>query len=202
MLKLIRTTIIGGIIFLIPIAILVAVVGQGLKIAGAIAKPVAAVLPVDMIGGVAVAHVLAIVLLLVICFIAGLLARVALARKAVRALEANVLSKLPAYALLKTKTQSMLSPEDIEGMSAAIVRFDDLWQIGFEIERIEGGKVALFLPGAPDPWSGSVLLAEEDRVTPLDLPVAEVAKMMRRLGRGANEELRARLGATARPGAA
>jgi hypothetical protein len=48
----------------------------------------------------------------------------------------------------------MLSPEDIEGMSVAAVRFDDLWQIGFEIERFEGGKVALFLPGSPDPWSG------------------------------------------------
>ena len=107
MLKLIRTTIIGGIIFLIPVAILVAVVGQGLKIAVAIAKPVAAVLPVNMIGGVAVAHVLAIVLLLLICFMAGLLARLALARKAVDALEANVLSRIPAYALLKTKTQSI-----------------------------------------------------------------------------------------------
>ena len=160
MLKLIRTTLIGGIIFLIPVAILVAVIGQGLKIAGAIAKPVAAVLPVDMIGGVAVAHVLAIVLLLLICFLAGLLARLALARKAVGALEANVLSRLPAYALLKTKTQSMLSPDDIEGMSVVVVRFDDLWQIGFEIERIEGGKVALFLPGSPDPWSGSVCIAE------------------------------------------
>jgi uncharacterized membrane protein len=51
MLKLIRTTFIGGIIFLIPVAILVAVIGQGLKIAGVIAKPVAAVLPVNMIGG-------------------------------------------------------------------------------------------------------------------------------------------------------
>ena len=49
MLKLIRTTIIGGIIFLIPVAIFVALIGQGLKIAGAIAKPVAAVLPVNMI---------------------------------------------------------------------------------------------------------------------------------------------------------
>ena len=46
MLKLIRTTIIGGIIFLIPVAIFVAVIGQGLKITGAIAKPVAALLPV------------------------------------------------------------------------------------------------------------------------------------------------------------
>jgi hypothetical protein len=45
MLKPIRTTIMGGIIFLIAIAILVAVIGQGLKIAGPAAKPVAAVLP-------------------------------------------------------------------------------------------------------------------------------------------------------------
>ena len=106
MLKLIRTTIMGGIIFLIPVAIFVAVIGQGLKIAGAIANPVAAVLPVDMIGGVAVAHVLAIVLLLLICFMAGLLARLALARRAVGALEANVLSRVPAYALLKTRPRA------------------------------------------------------------------------------------------------
>jgi uncharacterized membrane protein len=193
MLRLIRTTIIGGILFLVPIAILVAAIGKGLEVTGALAKPLVHVLPVDMIGGFAVAQVLAIVLLLLICFVAGLIARAAIARKLVDALEANVLAKLPAYALLKTKTQSMLSPEDIEGMSVVVVRFDDAWQIGFEIERIEGGKVALFLPGSPDPWSGAVCVMEEDRVTPLDLPVATVAGIARRLGRGANEALRDRL---------
>jgi uncharacterized membrane protein len=202
MLKLIRTTIVGGIVFLIPIAILVAVIAKGLQATGVIARPVAAVFPVYMIGGIAVAQVLAIVFLLLICFMAGLLARLALARRAVSALEANVLSRVPAYALLKTKTQSMLSPDDIEGMAVVLMRFDDSWQIGFEIERIEGGKVALFLPGSPDPWSGSVCIAEEDRVTPLDLPVAAVARMVRRLGRGANEALRDRLGSTERAGTA
>jgi uncharacterized membrane protein len=196
MLRLIRTTIIGGILFLVPIAILVAAIGKGLQITGALAKPLAQALPVDMIGGFAVAQVLAIMLLLLICFLAGLLARAALARRLVAALEVNVLAKLPAYALLKTKTQSMLSPDDIEGMSVAVVRFDDAWQIGFEIERIEGGKVALYLPGAPDPWSGGVCVMEEDRVTPLDLPVAVVTHMVRRLGRGANEALRDRLRST------
>jgi uncharacterized membrane protein len=199
MLKLIRTTIVGGIIFLIPIAILIAVIAKGLQATGVIARPVAAVFPV-YIGGIAVAQVLAIVFLLLICFMAGLLARLALARRAVGALEANVLSRVPAYALLKTKTQSMLSPDDIEGMSVVVMRFDDSWQIGFEIERVEGGKVALFLPGSPDPWSGSVCIAEEDRVTPLDLPVAAVANMARRLGRGANEALRGHLGPTERAG--
>jgi uncharacterized membrane protein len=193
MLKLIRTTIVGGIIFLVPIAIFVAVIGKGLEITGGISKPLAHVLPVNMIGGLAVARVLAIVLLLLICFLAGLLARAAIARKLVEGLEANVLSRLPAYALMKTKTQSMLSPEDVEGMSPVVMRFDDAWQIAFEIERIEGGKVALFLPGAPDPWSGSICVADEDRVTPLDLPMASVVKMARRLGRGASEALRDRL---------
>jgi uncharacterized membrane protein len=198
MLKLIRTTIVGGIIFLVPIAIFVAVVGKGLEITGVIAEPIAHFLPVNMIGGLAVAQVLAIVLLLLVCLLAGLLARAAIARKLVYGLEVNVLSRVPAYALLKTKTQSMLSPEDVEGMSAVVVRFDDAWQIALEIERIEGGKVAVFLPGAPDPWSGSICIADEDRVTPLELPIALVAKMSKRLGRGANDALRDRLQAGVR----
>jgi uncharacterized membrane protein len=193
MLKVLRTTIVGGIIFLIPIVIFVAVIGKGLKITGVIATPIAHVLPVDMIGGFAVAQVLAIVLLLLICFLAGLLARAALARRLVYGLEANVLARVPAYALLKTKTQSMLSPEDVEGMPPVVVRFDDSWQIALQIERIEGGKLALFLPGAPDPWSGSICIADEDRVTPLQVPVALIANMSKRLGKGANEALRDRL---------
>jgi uncharacterized membrane protein len=171
-------------IFLIPIVISVAVISKGLEITGVIAKSIAHVLPVDMIGGFAVAQVLAIVLLLLVCFVAGLLARAAIARRLVYGLEANVLSRVPAYALLKTKTQSMLSLEDVEGMPPVVVRFDDAWQIALEIERIEGGKVALFLPGAPDPWSGSICIADKDRVTPLDLPVAFVARMSKQLGRG------------------
>jgi uncharacterized membrane protein len=85
MLKPIRTTLIGGIVFLFPIAIFLAVIGEGLKITAAIVGPVAHALPVDMIGGIAVAHVLAILLLLLICFLAGLLARAAMARRAVNA---------------------------------------------------------------------------------------------------------------------
>jgi uncharacterized membrane protein len=198
MLKLIRTTVVGGIIFLVPVALFVVVIGKGLQLTGVIAKPIAHVLPLDLIGGFAVSQLLAVALLLLVCFLAGLLARAAIARRLVDGLEANVLSRVPAYALLKTKTQSMLSPEDVEGMSPVVMRFDDAWQIALEIERIEGGKVALFLPGAPDPWSGSICIADEDRVTPLDLPVALVARMSKRLGKGANDALRDRLQLSAR----
>jgi hypothetical protein len=58
------------------------------------------------------------------------------------------------------------------------------------------------LPGSPDPWSGSVCIAEAERVTPMDVPVATVVNMARRLGRGANEALGDRLRSPERAGTA
>jgi haloacid dehalogenase-like hydrolase len=42
------------------------------------------------------------------------------------------------------------------------MRFDDLCQIRFEIERIEGVQVALSCQAHPTTWSGSVCIAKED----------------------------------------
>ena len=199
--QFVKTTIVGGIVFLVPIVVLVAVIGKALEVTGALAAPLAAGLPIQSVGAVAVSHLLALVILVLICFVAGLLARTAAAKLLVETLETRFLSKLPPYALLKTKTQSLLSPEDVEGMTPVAVRFDDSWQIAFEIERVQGEKVALFLPGAPDPWAGTVCVVTADRVTPLDVSIPFVAKLAKRLGRGSQEALKGHLEA-ARPGLA
>ena len=65
-----------------------------------------------------------------------------------------MLEKIPAYELLKTKAQSALSFEETEGMTPVAARFDDSWQLAFEIERIDGGKVVLCFPGLPIPGPG------------------------------------------------
>jgi uncharacterized membrane protein len=187
--QFVKTTVIGGIVFLIPIVVLIAVLGKALEVTGAIASPLAARFPVETIGTFAVSHLLALVILVLICFAAGLLARTTAAQRLIEGLENRFLSKLPPYALLKAKTQSMLSPEDVEGMTPVAVRFDDSWQIAFEIERLQGDKVALFLPGAPDPWAGTVCVVTADRVTPLDVSIPFIAKLEKRLGRGAGDAL-------------
>jgi uncharacterized membrane protein len=74
-------------------------------------------------------------------------------------------------------------------MSPVAARFDDSWQVAFEIERIEDGKVVLFLPGAPDPWAGSVCVVTKDRVSPLDLTVTSAVNLMKRLGKGTTAAL-------------
>jgi uncharacterized membrane protein len=194
MFRFLKTTVLGGILFLVPIIIFIAVIGKALMITKKLATPLAGLLIVDSVGGTAVLELLALAILVLICFLAGMAAKTPLAGKFVQSLEANVLDKIPAYALLKGKTQSVVSPEGTEGMSPVIARFDDSWQLALEIERIGGGKAVIFLPGAPDPWSGSVCVVTEDRITPLDLTVKSVDNLMKRLGKGSTDALHNQLG--------
>jgi uncharacterized membrane protein len=190
MFRFIRTTVLGGLLFLFPIVFVVAIIGKALEITNKLSAPLAGLLSVDSIGGLAVVELLALVILVLICFLAGLAARTALAGKLAQSLETKVLGKIPAYTLLKSKAESVLRPEDIAGMCPVLGRFDDSWQLAFEIERMAGGKVVVFLPGAPDPWSGSVCVMTEDRITPLDLTVKSAADIMKRLGKGSTGALR------------
>jgi uncharacterized membrane protein len=190
MVSFMRTTVLGGVLFLFPIVFVVAILGKALEVTNKLSAPLAGLLPIDSIGGLAVAKLLALVILVLICFLAGLAARTPLAKQFVKSLETNVLGRIPAYTLLKSKAESVLRPEDIGGMCPVLGRFDDSWQLAFEIERMAGGKVVVFLPGAPDPWSGSVCVMTEDRITPLDLTLKSAADILKRLGKGSTGALR------------
>jgi len=54
----------------------------------------------------------------------------------------------------------------------------------FEIERTAEGNVVVYLPGAPNPWSGTVVYLEPGRVEKLDMSVADAVKSIQALGRG------------------
>lgn len=191
MFQFIKTTVLGGIIFLLPVIIFIVVIRKALELTNRLATPLAKLLPVDSVPGIAITHLLAILILVVICFIGGLAAKTIYARRLVKSLETNILEKIPAYAAVKTIAETMLSREDtVEGMKPVMVQFDDSWQIAFEIERVEDGKAVIFLPGSPDPWSGAVSMVEIERITPLNINSKTVTGLMKRFGKGSGEALR------------
>lgn len=180
----IKTTIIGGLVFLVPVVIVVAVVGKAFKIMLLVAKPVGTLIPIDYIGGITAANLLAVLALALLCFLAGLLAKSGLAKKAYRSLN-SVLLAIPGYAFIKGFTDSMDSSEEAaKSLLPVIVRFDDNAQIGFEVERTGKGHVVVYLPGSPNPWSGSVVYLSKDRVKRLDITVAQAIRHIRGLGHG------------------
>lgn len=200
MIRFIKTTVLGGILFLVPIVIFIAVIGKALELTDRVATPVAKVLPVESFGGMAVVELIALGILVLACFIAGLAARTETARRLVLSLESNVLDKVPAYALMKAKTGSVLTPDDTKDMQPVLIRFDDSWQLGFVVEAIGDDRSMIFLPGAPDPWSGSVCAVTNDRLQALPINIKDVAVLMKRLGKGSSEAVRADLAASAAGG--
>lgn len=90
MFKFLKTTVLGGILFIVPIVIFIAIIGKALELTNMIATPLAENLIVDSVGDLAIVHLLALAILILICFAAGLAAKTQLARKFVKSLESNV----------------------------------------------------------------------------------------------------------------
>lgn len=183
--QLIKTTIIGGLIFLVPIIIVVAILGKAFELMILVAKPLSAWIPLDSIGGVALANILAVLAILLCCLIAGFVAKGTAAKRLLNSVESKLLVAIPGYSFVKGMTDSLKSSEEAaKSFVPVVAQFDDNAQIGFEIERTERGNVVVFLPGSPDPWSGSVVYVNADRVERLDMTVPDAINNIRHLGRG------------------
>ncbi len=182
-LQAIKTIIIGGVVFLIPVIIVVIVLGKAFGLMMRLVKVIDAWIPIDTIGGVALVNILAVIGIALLCFIAGMVARSSLGKKIFHSLEAALLGGIPGYAFVKGFTDSMATGDKAaEGFIPVVAKFDDYSQIGFEVERIGNGKIVIYLPGAPNPWSGSLIYVGEDRVDRLNITVAEAIRNIRKLG--------------------
>lgn len=200
-LAFLKTTLLGGVLFLVPLVVLAVVLAKAIEIMLLVAEPVDQMIPTDTVGGVAVVNLIAILAILAACFMAGLLARSALGRRTVRALDDRLLIALPGYSAIKGKLTGNLGSDDGETRFRAVVaRLDDYSQIAFEIERFESGTVVVFLPGSPDPWASTVAFMTSDRIEPLDLDFRSAAMTLRNLGRGSGLALMARANAVSAPG--
>jgi uncharacterized membrane protein len=184
--EFVKSTVVGGLVFLVPVIVLVYVVGKALIFAKKVAEPVSTHLPVGTIVGVAVVDLIGLALIMAICFLAGLMARSSLARAVVNQAEDRFLWKLPVYGMVKGVTES-IGEEGSESLKPVLAKLDDAAQIAFEIERLSDGRVVVFLPGSPDAWSGSVMIMTEDRIEPLQASLVAAVQNLRARGRGTRE---------------
>ncbi len=185
MMKFIKTTVIGGLLFLIPIILLIMILTKVHSLLLVVAKPLDDVIPLDKVGGIAVANILVIIMIILICFLAGILATGKYMKKFQHGIESKLLIKLPGFAIIKGFMDSIKTTEEAsENFIPVLVSFDDSEQLCFEVERTSNEKVVVYLPGAPNPWSGTVLYVDKARVKRLNTSVTEAVNSIQMLGLG------------------
>lgn len=187
--QFIKVTVIGGIVFLVPVTVLVMLLGKIVGVLSKLAAPLAAWVPLDRVGGVALADLIAVAGIIAMCFLAGLVARSRAIRRFIDSLESRFLHSIPGYGFIKSLTGSVAGIEDDKSMTPVLVNFDDASQVAFKVETLPDGRVVVYIPGAPDPWSGSLFVMEANRVEMLDRSLSQAVKNIRGLGAGSGELL-------------
>lgn len=179
-----KTTILGGVLFLVPFAIVAMVLGKAYQISMVVAEPIDDVIPIANFAGVALVNIIALVLILVVCYVAGQLAKRGIKGRRTETLEGFLIDTIPGYVVFKGVIGSAAETEGgPEQLRPVLVAFDDHDMIAFEMES-DDTKCVLFLPGAPSAWSGSTIIVDKSRVTYLSIPTYQAMKLLRGMGRG------------------
>lgn len=193
-----KTTALGGLLFLLPLIVIGALVGQIVPLVMTIAKALGELLPFTTPGGILLLILLAIIVLVLLCFAAGVVARWSLGRQFSEKIESWLRMIFPRYIIVKEQTAGTLGGDvNAPLFKPVLVRLDDLTRIAFEVERTETGQVTIYLPGSPDPWAGAVAFAEAERVEPLPVGFFDAVAICEQLGRNAQDLLASAAVATA-----
>jgi uncharacterized membrane protein len=179
-----KTTVIGGLVFLVPVFVLIWLSGKAAKLLRRLAQPLDALVPLERIYGVLIADAIAVAVLIVICFIGGLLARASIGGRFIKKAESGVLWYIPGYGLIRAMADSLDRNGAQLSMRPVLIHFDDAAQLAFEVDRLPDGRRVIYVPSAPEPRSGSVIVMDADRVEEAPLTFVAAMRSLRAVGRG------------------
>ena len=191
--EFLKTTIIGGTSFLLPVALVVLVLSYALRLVKRIATPISHSLQLDQLGdvaGVGAATLLSVLALILVSFAAGIAARTAVGARVTRWSETSFFGRIPHYQLIKSMAEGLAHIESASGLKPALVSIEDGWQIGYLLEKLENDWVAVFLPQAPTPMSGDIMYLPISRVRPLGITMIQAMSIVKAIGVGSGAALR------------
>ena len=171
---------VGGVLIVLPIYLAVLVLLKGMQSVVGLVRPLAALLPESW----PAENLLALALVLVVCFFVGIGVRTRWGRRLRERMEKSLFERLPGYALFRSLTQRLAGEGQENAWKPALIEIEDALVPGFIIEEIEDGRFTVFVPSVPTPLAGAVYVISGERVHPLDVPFTEAIKSISRWGSG------------------
>jgi uncharacterized membrane protein len=186
--EFLKTTLIGGLLIVVPTYLAVLLLAKAVGGLLALLGPIVALLPqgVQHFG-----RILAIVLVVLVCFVLGLIARTAIGRRAIEAFERHVLERLPGFALLRSVVRRVSGAGDEAQFQPVLVEIEEALTPAFIVEEIGDDRFVVLVPSVPTPAAGSLYILPRERVHWVDVPITEAIAVITRWGAGTSGLLKA-----------
>ena len=178
-----KTTLIGGLLIILPIYVCVLLLAKAVKGLLEMLSPVAGALP----AGVEFRQAAAIILLIVVCFVVGLVVRTRPGLRAKNAFEQAVLEKLPGYTFFRGLAKRLTGRSEEHSLQPALVEIEEALVPALIVEKLEDGSYTVLVPSAPTPMAGSIYILPPERVHPVDIPFTTAIGVFTKWGTGAGE---------------
>ena len=188
-----KTSLLGGVVVILPIAILVSVTLWLFNLVSGLIEPLTLFLIKDSQLNEYIAEIFVIILIIAACFSVGVLVRTRLGGFLYRVIESRILKLAPGYSMIKeTVIQIFGSKSESPFSSVALAQiFCNETQVTcFITDKHENGMYTLFVPTGPNRTSGLIYHLDEKYVHPVDIPVQDAMRSIISCGAGTAKLLR------------
>jgi uncharacterized membrane protein len=180
--ELTKTTLIGGVLVILPIYLSILLLLKALAGVGALISPITQGLPESL----PFRDALAALILIVACFVCGVLVRTGPGLRAKNKLESAVLEKIPGYALIRGIAGRIAGKEDESTFTIVLAEIEDALVPAFLVEECDDEHYAIFVPSVPTPAAGSIYIIAKARVHLVDAPFTQAVSVISKWGSGAS----------------
>ena len=188
----IKTTILGGLLAILPLALLLALLSWLYGFLSSLLTPLRVLLEGNLSWPSIVLNLFIIGIILGLCFLLGLAIRTSVGRKVIAVTNRYLLERLPGYKTLSRIITQFATREKSPFQSVALARpFDnDTYVSAFITEFHSDGRYTVFVPTAPNPTSGNIYHLDPSRVHLVDQSVEEAIRTIISCGVGSDKVLK------------
>jgi uncharacterized membrane protein len=178
-----RTTLIGGVLVLLPVYLLLLVLLKMLTAAMQLISPIMAGIPATA----SYPALLTVVVIVAACFLAGLVVRTGPGRRVIDTVQRQLLEKIPGYKLLRNLVSRVGGDQSIETFSPALVEIEEALVPAVIVEELPDGQCVVLVPSVPTPFAGALYILPAARVHRVNVPLRRLLQVYSKWGEGAGE---------------
>jgi uncharacterized membrane protein len=181
--QFLKITLVGGLLVVLPLWVSLLLLFKAIKGAIAMLAPIAKLLPQTVVHE----KVVALLLLLLICFGVGLLIRTELGKRIGDWLEKHLLGRLPGFSIVRGMVRQFAGEKEEQSFQPALVEIEEALVPAFIIEKHPDGQFTVFVSSSPTPMAGAIYILQPERVHPVDVPLRKAMVCVTKWGAGAAE---------------
>jgi uncharacterized membrane protein len=182
LIKFLKTTLIGGLVIVLPVWVTVLLLLKAVNGALTLLRPIAKLLPQSVVHE----DLVALALLVVICFVIGLLIRTRPGQGLREWLARNLFERIPGFSLLRSMARQMAGDVTEQSFQPALAEINDALVPAFIVEKHPDGQLTVFVSSSPTPMAGAIYILPPERVHPVDLPLHKAMVCISKWGTGAS----------------